>query len=152
MHRGLLLLMQTLCLGLMALPMHPPLLIAVSGVRTTTSHLELATPKAAAATTVVQSLALHGHTVGSLSLLEVLAMTLGHGGGYSSLTPTNLQLVHQQSERGDKLNQIGIFGAHDLHLVLLIRLFVDLLLKVKAPRFLWLNKSHKQIATLKEDL
>lgn len=147
MHRHLRLL--TRCLGLMTLAMHPPLLIAVGVSAITTSHLTIAS-------TVVQRLAgLHAtHRVSSLSLLVVLAVVstnCGHG-RYPALLATNLQLVHEQSERGDELDEVSVFGTHDVHLVFLIRFLVNLLLEVKATSFLRLDERHEQVPTFEEDL
>ena len=127
----------------------PPLLVVAIGMRTiATRHLVLSK----ATGPIAHALILHAtHGIGALALLVALAVALVHGASTTLLT-TNLQLVHQQAKRGDQLDQIGIFGAHDVHLVLLVGFLVDLLLKVEPASLPWLDKGNIKVATFEEDL
>ena len=65
---------------------------------------------------------------------------------------THLQLVHQQAKRGDQLDQISIFRAQNVHLVLFIGLFVNLLFKMQSASLSWLHKGYEKVSTFEQDL
>mmetsp|Transcript_10141 Transcript_10141/g.13769 ORF Transcript_10141/g.13769 Transcript_10141/m.13769 type:complete len:143 (-) Transcript_10141:1302-1730(-) len=142
--------MRALTLDLLALPVHPPLLLMSVSVRAVAPSLRLmVVHQLATVASTAKRLALTGHLEGA-SLPHMLAHR--HRAHTSLLAATNLQLVHEEAKRRDQLEQVLILATHNVHLVLLVSLLVDLLLEVESSRLLRLHESNEEVAALKEDL
>lgn len=95
---------------------------AVEGHTTIASRCSAASVLVVLTTTSITVVLPHSYRTTAHTASAVL-MICGH-------LIANLQLTHEKAERGDQLNQVSVFRAHDMHLVLFIGLLVYLLLEV----------------------
>ncbi len=128
----------------MTLALHTPLLLMAIVVRSLSIAIDLMTNDA------IERLSMHSYN--ALTIATSLSLGHRHRIHASLRLIIHLQLIHQKAKRRNQLDQVCIFGAHHMHLVLFVSLFVDLLFKVETSGLTRLYKSDIEGPTFEKNL